>query len=342
MAPAKKSVSSNESPKQDFTEALAPVVPHLARIPTPARFLLVVLSSLALSSVLFTLTSGLTVGDLGLVSKHLEEWWEVAGLMSWRAVEVGLVWILGFDSWDVLSFLYLTHLPTYSLLTFFYNVRPTSALISYTITVSSIVIPFFFLRSPASVHNLSRAPSGTVANRSILQDRPTTIYTTLAATSIFTVVLYASYASWLPTTLVVHFDSIPDITAAHAGPAGLPVLFLTLIPAGYAVRDFLFVSSTGHVTGPTAEESHPLDHDSQYIVISVYCRTVGQLSAKTRILASRTLILAAGVLLNTVVQVAGTIREVSLEGASLWGAVWAVATLAVGGMFGWIEAVDGL
>lgn len=201
------------------------------------------------------------------------------------------------------------------------------------------MIPFFFLRRPASVHDLSHAPSGAVANRSILQDRPTTIYTTLAATSIFTVVLYASYASWLPAQLVVHFDSIPDISAAHAGPAGLPVLFLTLIPTGYAVRDFLFVSSTGHATDTTVEGA---DHEGELLISALYRKTWCRLSNKTRILVSRTLVLAAGVFFNTIVQVAGTIDSVSIEGASLWGAVWTFATVAVGAVFGWIEAVDGV
>lgn len=59
---------------------------------------MVVLGSLIMSSVLFTLTADVTQGELGLVSKHLEEWWEVGGLVAWRAAEVGLAWILGFDS----------------------------------------------------------------------------------------------------------------------------------------------------------------------------------------------------------------------------------------------------
>lgn len=87
-------------PARELKEALtAPAQQtRLTRIPSPARFLLVVLGSLIVSSVLFTLTASVTVGDLGLVSKHLEEWWEVGGLMAWRAVEVGLAWVLGFDS----------------------------------------------------------------------------------------------------------------------------------------------------------------------------------------------------------------------------------------------------
>lgn len=77
---------------------LVPAETQLAPIPSPARFILVVLASLIGSSVLFTLTANWTVGDLGLVSKQLEKWGEVGGLIAWRAVEVGLAWILGYDS----------------------------------------------------------------------------------------------------------------------------------------------------------------------------------------------------------------------------------------------------
>lgn len=152
------------------------------------------------------------------------------------------------------------------------------------------------------------------------------------------VVVYTSYASWLPAHLVVHFESIPDISAAHAGPAGLPVLFLTLLPAGFAVRDFLFVSSAGSPTAETDDDLQPASREGQYLVVDVYRKTWGRLSRKTQILASRTLILAAGILINTTVQVAGTISSVSITGAFSWGMVWAVGALATGATFGWIEA----
>ena len=154
--------------------------------------------------------------------------------------------------------------------------------------------------------------------------------------------LYASYASWLPAQLVVHFESIPDISVAHAGPAGLPALFLTLIPAGYAVRDFLFVSSTGHSMDARKKAPQVKSGEGEYLIMGIYRKTWCKLSMKTRILVSRTLVVAVGVLVNTIVQVAGTIQNVSVEGAFAWGAIWTVATLAVGATFGWIEAVDGV
>lgn len=69
---------------------------RLERVPPPVRYALVVLSSLYLSSALFTLSSHIT-GELARVSKHFEAWWQVGGLVAWRAVEVGLMWILGFN-----------------------------------------------------------------------------------------------------------------------------------------------------------------------------------------------------------------------------------------------------
>lgn len=97
--PKKRTVSWSDStrPARELAMTATAQTSRLACIPSPARFILVVLSSLVVSSVLFTLTSTLTVGDLGPISKHLEEWWEVGGLIAWRAAEVGLAWVLGFD-----------------------------------------------------------------------------------------------------------------------------------------------------------------------------------------------------------------------------------------------------
>ncbi|KAI9044381.1 uncharacterized protein KD926_000982 [Aspergillus affinis] len=354
MAPRKKDVLSTVTDKtESATDAVDRSASHLRQktrlehISSPARFILVVGSSLILSSTLFTLSSSITLGELGGVSKHLEEWWEVGGLIVWKAVEVGLAWTLGFDGRDVSSFIFLTHLPTYALLVSFYNIRPTTVLASYAIILFSTSITFIFLRKPSSVHNLSGAPWDAVSNRLILQDRATTIYTTVAATAIFTVTLYISYATWLPAQLVLHFINIPDISAVHAGPAGLPVLFVSLLPAGWAARDFLFASSAGALASKSdstkkSPSSSSTDRQGEYLISTIYRKTWASLSAKTRVLVSRTFVLASMLVVNTIVQVAGTIDGVDIEGASAWGSVWAVATFIVAGLFAWIEAIDGV
>ncbi|KAL3461295.1 hypothetical protein BJX64DRAFT_163351 [Aspergillus heterothallicus] len=348
MAPRKKDVVVTTKPPKTYAEVAKEAPPHRAvveQIPSPARLILAIFASLALSSALFTLTSRVTLGELGRVSKHLEEWWEVGGLMAWKAVEIGLAWILGFDGRDVLSFSFLIHLPTYALLSSFYGLRPTTILASYAIVLASNAIPFALLRRPTLVHNLSRAPPAAVSNRGILQDWGITIYTTVLAAAIYTVTVYLSYETWLPARIVVYFERIPNITRVHAGPAGLPMLFLSLLPAGWAARDFLFVSSAGTPPAPSSDLQNGKSTTSshgEYLACAVYRKTWGALSKRTRVLVSRTTVLGTVLLANTVIQVAGTVSGASFEGATAWAFVWVLATSVVGLTFGWIEAVDGL
>lgn len=206
-----------------------------------------------------------------------------------------------------------------------------------------MTIPFVLLRRPRSVHRLSSSRDESVSNHSILQDRLTTIYTTVAASAIFSVFLYLSFSTWLPAFLVTHFEDIPDIRAVHAGPAGLPALFVGLLLEGYAARDLLFVSSAGwSAEEESSEEKAAADRHGEYLITSLYNRTWGSLSPKARILITRTLLLAAITLLNTIVQVSGTIKGVEVQGSAGWGAIWAAAVLTIGLTFGWIEAVPGV
>ncbi|KAL2835538.1 hypothetical protein BJY01DRAFT_252558 [Aspergillus pseudoustus] len=348
MAHRKKDVVATTKPPKAYAKVAKEPPPRktlVQQIPSPARLVLAVLASLALSSTLFTLTSQVTLGELGRVSKHFEEWWEVGGLMAWKAVEIGLAWILGFDGRDVLSFTFLIHLPTYALLSSFYGLRPTTILASYAIVLLSNAVPFALLRKPTLVHNLSRAPPTTVSNRGILQDWAITLYTTILATAIYTVTVYLSYETWLPSQLVVYFERIPNITRVHAGPAGLPLLFLSLLPAGWAARDFLFVSSAGTPPAPSSDlekGKSATSRQGEYLACAVYRKTWGALSRRTRVLISRTVVLATVLLVNTLIQVAGTVNGASFEGATAWGFVWALATSVTGLTYGWIEAVDGL
>ena len=55
-----------------------------SRLPRPLRFPLLVLLSLSLSSLLYSLTAGYTAGELASVSRSLDQWWEVGALVGWR------------------------------------------------------------------------------------------------------------------------------------------------------------------------------------------------------------------------------------------------------------------
>ncbi|EEH20253.1 hypothetical protein PABG_02512 [Paracoccidioides brasiliensis Pb03] len=379
MPPRKASTTPVKASSRTKVKAAASNVEQVATRDAPNWLLCVVqysgilLSSLALSTALFSLSTQITRGDLAWTSKYYDHWWQVGGLLTWRAVELTVAWVLGYDARDVASFIFLTHLPTYVLLCSFYGTRPTTMLTVAFITIFSIAVPFCIFRAPSRVHqehpisctcsricsrlcsrlcartgtaSTSTAAKGKTKQKpTILTDTPTTVYTTLVATAIYTVSLYTSFATWLPSCLVMHFDGLPDLRRAHEGPRGFVSLFTTLLPAGYALRDFLFVSCIGAASLDRQEAPKGRKHverPGELLVTSLYRRYWLGLLTKTRVLASRTVVLATMIMLNTIVQVVGTISGAGLEGAVGWGIVWAVATAVTGVVFGWIAAADGL
>lgn len=64
--------------------------------------------------------------------------------------------------------------------------------------------------------------------------------------------------------------------------------------------------------------------------------------AKCKVLVSRTAVLTAMIVANTLIQIVGTINGAELEGALGWAAVWVAGTVVNGAIFGWIEAVEGI
>lgn len=105
MSPQKNDAQSSGASGSTRAAKGTQQAPQEKRISSPARFLFVVLSSLVLSSGLFTLTSRIHLDELRTVGKPLNSWLEVGGLLAWRAVEVGLTWLLGYDGISHLNLL---------------------------------------------------------------------------------------------------------------------------------------------------------------------------------------------------------------------------------------------
>ena len=94
---AKGTTSTPRSPK---TSSSTQQHPRKAGISSPVRFVLAVLSSLALNSGLLALTSSIHLDELQSVSKPLNSC-DLGGLLAWRAFEIGLAWVLGYDGNDI-------------------------------------------------------------------------------------------------------------------------------------------------------------------------------------------------------------------------------------------------
>jgi hypothetical protein len=87
---------------------------------------------------------------------------------------------------------------------------------------------------------------------------------------------------------------------------------------------------------------HAGGRQGDYIITSVYRKSWVSLRAKAKVLVTRTIVLAVMTMLNTLIQVWGTINGVELQGAIEWAAIWTSATLLIGLTFSWIQAADGV
>lgn len=79
-----------------------PATPVLAKepestLPGTLHFPVLVILSLTLSATFYTVASSFTAGDLSSVSRRLDDWWEVAGLVGWKTAELAVGWWGGYD-----------------------------------------------------------------------------------------------------------------------------------------------------------------------------------------------------------------------------------------------------
>ena len=71
-----------------------------SKLSTQIRFPILVVLSLTISSLLYSLVSPFTSGDLATVSRSRDNWWEIVGLLGWKVSQLAFGWYGGFDSMD--------------------------------------------------------------------------------------------------------------------------------------------------------------------------------------------------------------------------------------------------
>lgn len=205
-----------------------------------------------------------------------------------------------------------------------------------TVDILSAYVPFSLLRKASATHR-PKAPKSAVSNRSIINDFSTRIYTSLLAAGIYSVIVFGSFSTWLPVYLVVHFDGIKDVSAAHS--AALPFLILSFLPIGYAAREFLFTAATG---------VKPDVHDLKTAAFNPETATLGETikynlwghSKRTRTLIKRTSTLVFVSALHTWLQTYVAIEGAEGYGAAGWSGVWALAATVTGAAYWWVGDVE--
>ena len=228
-------------------------------------------------------------------------------------------------------------MPTLYLLTTFYGIRPTTAAASLTIDVLAAYAPFYLLRPVSPFHN-AEAPAKAVSNRSILNDWPISIFTTILAAGIHGFILYLSFVTWIPSFLVNYFDGVRDLSAAYS--AALPFLIVGGLPLGWAAGKFIFTPATGAKPDLGDIRNSAFNPATATLTETVMYNLWGY-SKRTRTLIKRTATVAALSGSYTWYQLYITIEGIEGYGAAGWASIWVVATALTGMAFWWVGNVEG-
>lgn len=208
---------------------------------------------------------------------------------------------------------------------------PVTVLASLAVDTAAISLPTLLLRPRSPTHSAT-APKALVPNRNIINDAPVIASTSLLGSAIYTVSIFLALRLGLNSFLINNFDDIPSLAARDA--ASLANLIAIFAPVGWAVREFILDASLGAEAMPNlgdikAEAFNPASASLKETVEY----NVWAWSKRTKVVISRTVILATMVLLNTTVQVTSRLRGAELQGAFGWGALFAVPAYLVGAAY---------
>lgn len=206
------------------------------------------------------------------------------------------------------------------------------------IDVLSTYLPFTLLRDSSPIHQLE-VSKGEVANRSILNDLPIKLYTSILAAAIYGLVVYGSFRGWLPEYLIVHFEGLKDLSGAHE--AALPFVILGFTLCGYAAQSFLFMPALGAKPDAHDLQMAEFDPETATLAQTIWYNVWGH-SKRSRTLITRTATLAFASAMQTGLRTYITVEGVELAGAAGWSAMWASAAILVGGVFWWVGDVEGV
>ncbi|KAI1866958.1 hypothetical protein JX265_007534 [Neoarthrinium moseri] len=290
-----------------------------SKLPAPVQFPLVVVLNIATSAILYSITHPYTKAVLAAHARSLDTWAELGALVGWKVIELGLGWFGNYDGYDLAALNLLSHGPPLYLLAAFYNTPPSALLLTLAIETFATYLPFRLLRPLSDAH---RDPSQ-AHNADLLTDKPIQLLTSLLSGAIYTVTLFAAYATYLPTAMIVYFDSLPSIAAAHEST------YVNLLPVtvtlGFAATFFIF-------TPAEAEENEkPRDFDPANASLK---ETVSwnfwgwSKRAKMIIKRTATIMIVTGV--STTLQTSLTVAGAETKGAMAWASVWVIAAAITG------------
>lgn len=216
-------------------------------------------------------------------------------------------------------------------MTAFYDLNPKTALAGLAVDVIASFIPFFLMRPFSPAH---KAEAST-PNREIIVDRPIQVLSTLLASSIYNVVLFLSYQTYLRSALVLHFEGIHTVQPTQIGLISLTTLSLV---SGIAARSFIFTPLAA--TGRTEQDEKAAQFDPVEASLGeTLWWNIWGYTTQTKVGIARTLAVVAVTGINTYLQCALTISGVESAGAIVYASVWTGAAFFAGIGLGFVGEV---
>ena len=228
--------------------------------------------------------------------------------------------------YDIASLTILSRLPFYYLLNSFYGITLRTTILCLCLDILGATLPVMLLRGRAAHH----IPSAAVPNRAIVHDPAVALLTTLVPSAIYSVLVYASFATWLPVHMVKHFDGVHSLAAAH--DAQVVTLLVSFFPLGWAARAFLFAPATTAQGERRKKSFNPVTASlGETVRYNLWAWRGGW-----KVLVRRVATLASMVGVATWIKVWGSLEGSEAYGAFGWAALWAGASVVVGLVLGWV------
>lgn len=321
-ASPEKSVAGASGAEGAGAQKPSPVV-RVAKLPLAIQFPLVLVLSLAVSSVAYSLLSSHAKGELARVSKSLDSWEDVAVVAGMRILELAIGWFGKFDCMDMAALSILSRGPYLYLLTTFYDVSPAPIVVAVAIELLSSYIPFQLLRPVSEAHRGAKS----APNREVTSDPAVQVYTSALATLVYSMTLLFAYRLFLPRVLVTHFTGIKSMAPAY--DTSIASVLPVSLALGVAAKAFLFTPVTS--TGASPQDAKLSEFDPVSASLEETLRyNVWGYTRRGKVGILRTAAVAASTFVNTYVLCSRTIADVEGRGACLYAAVWALASLFSG------------
>ncbi|KAL2263230.1 hypothetical protein VTK26DRAFT_7724 [Humicola hyalothermophila] len=324
-SPAETAAPLGRAESTGASRAPAPRSPQLSG---PARFVLAVVLSSALSSLGRSFLGYATQNELGSITREVGSNTELTLLAAWRLLGLALGWLGDYDGYDLAALALLSHGPTAFLVSVFYQISSLTAGAYLAADVVSAFLPFLLLRRLSGAH--SAAPG--TPNWEIVVDKGIQLLTSLQSALVYSVVLFLASRYVLPSALVLYFTGIPTIRpATDAGFLGYgnPTSQVLSLLFGLAARTLIFTPS---VTTPRTEEDQK---NAEFDPVSA---TLGQTVAwnlwgytsQTKVSLRRTAMAMLFTGVGTYLDTALGIKGVEPYGAAVYASIWVMAALVNG------------